>query len=252
MVKFRNLTENDDVTVTVDQGHMKVLEYRRDLSVDSSTAQTAYFMAKMNVRKKQLLLELDGTNTFVVQAGAMQWMAGQVKMTTGIKGAGDLFKKSLSGKVTGESAVKPEYKGTGSVMLEPTYKHILIEDVSKWGGLVLSDGMFLACDGTVQQKIVARKNLSSAALGSEGMFNLCLKGSGYAALESPVPREELIGFMLENDEVKIDGPYAIAWSDSLDFTVERSSRSLVGSAATGEGLVNVYRGTGLVLMAPVG
>lgn len=45
---------------------------------------------------------------------------------------------------------------------------------------------------------------------------------------------------------------AIAWSGSLDFTVERSGKSLIGSAASGEGLVNVYRGTGKVLMAPVG
>jgi len=44
---------------------------------------------------------------------------------------------------------------------------------------------------------------------------------------------------------------AIAWSNALKFTVERSSKSLIGSAVLGEGLVNVYRGTGNVLMAPV-
>ena len=30
-----------------------------------------------------------------------------------------------------------------------------------------------------------------------------------------------------------------------------SGKSLIGSAASGEGLVNVYRGTGKVLLAPV-
>mgnify|MGYP003297457133 CR=1 FL=1 len=44
---------------------------------------------------------------------------------------------------------------------------------------------------------------------------------------------------------------AIAWSGTLDFTVERAGKSLVGSAASGEGLVNVYRGTGKVLMCPL-
>lgn len=43
----------------------------------------------------------------------------------------------------------------------------------------------------------------------------------------------------------------IAWSGSLEFTVERSGKSLIGSAASGEGLVNVYSGTGKVLLAPV-
>jgi len=136
-------------------------------------------------------------------------------------------------------------------MLEPTYKHILIEEVSEWGGMVLDDGLFLACESKVQQKVVARSNLSSAVLGQEGLFNLCLRGAGLAILESPVPRSELIEFILENDEVRIDGNYAIAWSDTLDFRVEKSSKSLLGSAVSGEGFVNVYRGTGRILMAPV-
>ena len=51
--------------------------------------------------------------------------------------------------------------------------------------------------------------------------------------------------------VKIDGDNAIAWSKSLEFTVERSSKTLIGSAVNGEGLVNVYRGTGKILVAPL-
>ena len=56
---------------------------------------------------------------------------------------------------------------------------------------------------------------------------------------------------LDNDVLKVDGNMAIAWSGSLEFTVERSGKTLVGSAASGEGLVNVYRETGRVLLAPV-
>lgn len=111
--------------------------------------------------------------------------------------------------------------------------------------------MFLACDSNVQSKIVARKNVSSAVLGGEGIFNLSLQGNGVAALESNVPEEELIEIELENDELKIDGNLAVCWSSNLDFTVERTTKTLVGSAVSGEGLVNVYRGTGRVLMCPV-
>ena len=57
-------------------------------------------------------------------------------------------------------------------------------------------------------------------------------------------------FNLQDDEVRIDGNMAIAWSGSLNFTVEKSGKSLLGSAVSGEGLVNVYRGTGKILMAP--
>ena len=68
-------------------------------------------------------------------------------------------------------------------------------------------------------------------------FNLCRKGTGVAAVESPVPRSELIEFQLNNDQLRIDGNMAIAWSSSLNFTVEKSTRSLIGSAVSGEGLV---------------
>lgn len=113
-------------------------------------------------------------------------------------------------------------------MLEPTYKHILLEDVSQWNGLVLDDGLFLACESKVKQKVVARTNFSSAVLENEGLFNLCLEVEEIAVLETPVPRDELIEFVLDNDEVRIDGNFAIAWSKSLDFRVEKSSKSLVG------------------------
>jgi uncharacterized protein (AIM24 family) len=111
--------------------------------------------------------------------------------------------------------------------------------------------MFLACESTLQQKAIMRSNISSAALGGEGMFNLCLQGEGIVVCESPVPHKELICIDLVNDELKIDGNMAVAWSSSLNFSVERSGKTLIGSAASGEGFVNVYRGTGKVLLAPV-
>ena len=58
--------------------------------------------------------------------------------------------------------------------------------------------------------------------------------------------EELIEVVLDNDVMKIDGNMAIAWSGSLNFTVEKSGKSLLGSAVSGEGLVNVYRGSGKI------
>lgn len=231
-------------------GPFKVVEFQRELNVNHLTAQAAYYASEMNVRRRQLVCDVNQSN-ITVQAGAMQWMAGDVKATTGIKGVGDLIGKTFRGKVTGESAIKPEYTGTGKLVLEPTYKHILLLEVDDWdGSLVIEDGLFLACDSELKHKAVMRSTLSSAALGGEGLFNLGLAGHGVVALESDIPREELIEIELENDELKIDGNMAIAWSGSLQFTVERSGKTLLGSAASGEGLVNVYRGTGKVLMAP--
>lgn len=250
MITCKNLYENKNIEIIEAKGNVKVLEYKKDLSTNTANAMASYYASEMNVRKRQVLIELKG-NAYTISAGAMQWTAGDVSMSADVKGIGDFFGKALSSKVTKESAIKPKYQGNGLLMLEPTYKHILLEDVSQWDGMVLDDGLFLACESKIQQKVVARTNLSSAVLGKEGLFNLCLKGEGIAVLESPVPRDELIEFVLDNDEVRIDGNFAIAWSNSLDFRVEKSSKSLIGSAVSGEGFVNVYRGTGRILMAPI-
>ena len=251
MYTIKNFTDNDDVNIIAQQGPFTVIEYKRDLSVTPATASTAFFSAHMNVRKRQVICDLKKAN-ITTQAGAMQWMLGDVNATTGVKGVGDLFGKALRGKVTGESAIKPEYTGNGVLVLEPTYKYPILLNTADWSGsVVLDDGLFLACDSALSQKAVMRTNLSSAVAGGEGLFNLSLNGSGFFCIESACPREELIEITLENDVLKVDGNFVIAWSNTLNFTVERSGKSLIGSAASGEGLVNVYRGTGKVLMMPV-
>ncbi|WP_415928110.1 AIM24 family protein [Slackia piriformis] len=239
MYQISNFTENDDVNVLVEFGAFKVIEWKRDLSVTESSAITAYFASEMNVRRRQVICDLSQA-PITVQAGAMQWSVGNVNTNTGVKGAGDFFGKALRGSVTGESAIKPEYEGPGLLVLEPTYRYII----------VLDDGLFLACYSSLQHKAVMRSNISSAVAGNEGLFNLGIQGYGALCLESPCPKEELIEVTLDNDELKVDGNMALAWSGSLNFTVERSGKSLIGSAASGEGLVNVYRGTGKVLLAP--
>ena len=251
MYQIRNFTDNDDIRTLQEMGPFRVIEYTRDLSVAPQNAQEAYFCNEMNIRKRQVICTL-GASNITLQAGAMQWMLGDVHATTGIKGVGDLFGKAVRGKMTGESAIKPEYTGNGLLVLEPTYKHILLLDVGAWNGsIVIEDGMFLACDAALKHKAVMRSNFSSAAAGNEGLFNLGLQGNGVVCLESNVPKEELVEIELHDDVLKIDGNMAIAWSGSLEFTVERYGKSLIGSAASGEGLVNVYRGSGRVLMAPV-
>ncbi|MDY4193524.1 MAG: AIM24 family protein [Bariatricus sp.] len=251
MYQIKNFMENDDVKVIDSLGVFSVVEYQRDLSVMPETAMEAFYASQMNVRKRQVVCDVSKSNV-TVQAGAMQWMVGNVKATTGIKGVGDLFGKAVRGSVTGESAIKPEYTGDGTLVLEPTYQHILLLDLSKWNGsVVLDDGLFLACESSLKHKAVMRSNLSSAVAGNEGLFNLGIQGNGIVCLESPCPKEELVEVTLDKDVLKVDGNFAIAWSGSLEFTVERSGKSLLGSAASGEGLVNVYRGTGKVLLAPV-
>ena len=108
MYQISNFTDNDDVRILSELGAFQVLEYQRDLSVTPGSAATAFYSAQMNVRKRQLVCDLSKAEV-TIQAGAMQWMLGNVNATTGIKGVGDFLGKAVRGKATGESAIKPEY-----------------------------------------------------------------------------------------------------------------------------------------------
>jgi len=251
MIKINNFENNKNLVKLEQKGCFAIYEHKQDLSVSPFEASTAYFMQQMNFKKRQVLCTLND-NSVKIQAGAMQWTAGNVESKTGVKNIGGFLKGALKGAVTGESALKPVYNGNGYLMLEPTFKYLMIEDIASWGdaGVVMQDGLFLACESSVNEKVIARSSLSSALAGGEGLFNLCLSGSGLAVFESPVPRDELYEIELDNDVCKIDGNMAIAWSASLKFTVERSSKSLLGSALNGEGLVNVYRGSGKIWFCP--
>lgn len=251
--RIRNFVgENDNIKVIDEKGPFQVIEYEKDLSVDPNEAPLKYFASKMNIRPRQLVVDLSKTYGIYLQAGAMQWMSGSNKLSSGIKGVGDLGKKFLKSKVTGETTIKPEYSGDGYLITEQTYKHLILLDLNEWNNnLMLDDGLFLAAEKSIELTVQRRTNLSSALAASEGLFNTVLVGSGYVCLESRIPFKELIVIELENDTVSIDGPMAIAWTSNLELTVEKSGKSFLGSAVSGEGLVNVYRGTGKILMAPL-
>ena len=105
MVNICGLFNEKEHLITEQKGAFSVVEHQRDLTVSPMTAQTEYYMGKMGVRKKQLLATMDGSVGVTIQAGAMQWMAGSVGATTGIKGVGDFASKIFKGAATGESAI---------------------------------------------------------------------------------------------------------------------------------------------------
>ena len=250
MVSIDAFTKSPARHISAQLGNFSVLEYDKNSGLAAKAPETAYYTAAMGVRKKQVIVELNNSGV-IISAGAMQMMLGNIEASTNVKGVGDMFMKAISSKVTNESAIKPRYTGQGLLVLEPTWKYILFEDLANWGGSVtVDDGLFLACSDTAEVKTVTRGSLSAAVAGGEGLFNTAIVGQGIVALECNLPREELIMLDLNNDTVKIDGNNAIAWSSGLQFTVERTTKTLIGSAASGEGLVNVYRGTGRILVAP--
>ena len=226
---------------------VEVLEYNKlQGSTDTSAAMDMYFMEQQNIKARQVAIYLNNDKV-KVEPGAMSYFKGNLELVSGVT-PGKLIGKMFSAAVTGESVAQPEYKGTGMVVLEPSFNHFLVLKID--GEVIVDKGMFYCAQGGVQVKPVSVKTISSAFAGGEGIFQISLKGKGIVVLESRVPVSEIDEIHLDNETLKVDGNFAILRSGNINFTVERSAKTLIGSAVSGEGLVNVYRGTGTVWLAP--
>lgn len=74
-MRIENLqNQNRQFIKSMDNFH--VLEYIQDASVSPMNAVDEYFMSKMNVRRRQVVIDLDRNHSAMIQAGAMQWMGG--------------------------------------------------------------------------------------------------------------------------------------------------------------------------------
>ena len=227
----------------------QILEYETlSGSLDVGSAEQMYFMREIGMTLKQIKIILQDSSVRL-QSGALSYMKGKIDLRAGLSGIMSLGKKLMSSKVTGESAIKPLYTGRGEIYLEPSFGHYALIELED-DEVIIDDGLFYACEEGVEVGAYMQKNISSALFGNEGLFQTKLEGSGIAVLELPVPEHEIRKVVLINDVLKVDGNFALLRTGDIEFSVEKSSKSLIGSAASGEGLVNVYRGTGEVWLMP--
>lgn len=249
-MKINNVYENQNVKISESKGIFSILEYEKDLSLlNSSGVIQSYFMTQTEVKRRQPVAKLDGSVGLILNSHMMQFTAGKINCTTNVKGLGNLVGKMISAAVTKNSVIKPLYTGVGEVFIEPSHGYYLLIDISDHNDIVLSDRLFVACEDTVKMNVVPVRSISGATLGDDGIFHLCLSGEGVALLESPVSMHDLIRVDLQNEELKVEGHHVLMWSNSINYTIERSSKTLLGSTITGQGLLHVYRGTGSVWMS---
>jgi uncharacterized protein (TIGR00266 family) len=178
----------------------------------------------------------------VVESGALHYMLGSIQMEAELPSVGGFLKSAL----TKEKAVKPRYRGTGELFLEPTFGECNIMELKgeEW---ILDKGAFLACSQGVEVGMFTNKAWTGI-FGGEGFFQTKVSGSGKVMFMSQGPLQTI---PINGETLVVDGSFAVARTAGLDYKLERSSRRLFGSFISGEGMVNTFRGRGTVLIAPV-
>ncbi len=245
----------DDKTTVIDKAtynnvDFEVLAYNSlEGPQDIEMAMGIFFANQTGLRMKQVRIKLNNSSV-KTEAGALYFYKGNIESKSNIGGVGGLFKKAVSGSITNESAIKPTYKGSGEIYLEPAFKHYILLEINN-DSIIVDKGMFFCCSSSIEVKGFMQKNLSSAFLGNEGLFQIELSGSGIVVLECNVPKEEIVECSLSHgEELKVDGNFAIARTKGVSFSVTKSDKSLFGSAINGEGFLNTFSGEGTVWLAP--
>lgn len=190
-------------------------------------------MPKITLRNEEVVLE----------AGALRYMKGNIEIDAQLPSVGGFLKSAL----TKESAVKPRYRGTGEIFLEPTFGEVNLMELNgeAW---VLDKGAFLACDRTVEVGMFTNKAMAGL-FGGEGFFQTEVKGRGKLFYLSPGPVQKIV---LDGSEtLTVDGSFAVARTASLQFEVAKATKGMFSSWTSGEGIVNKFRGQGVVMIAPV-
>lgn len=215
---------------------------------DIQTAFTLSFLKDASIKLRQAKITLNNGGA-ILESGALSYLRGNIEIDSKTGGVIGLGKKLFASKATGETVFKPHYKGTGEIVLEPSFGHYAFIELFN-ESIIVDDGMFYASEDTVEATVAMQRNMSAAFMGNEGLFQTKIIGSGLVLLELPVPEDEIIKYTLNEDVLKVDGNFAILRTEGIDFTVEKSAKSIIGSVTSGEGLLNVFRGTGEVWLAP--
>lgn len=227
----------------------QVLEYEElKGGSDVKTAFMLSYMREANIKLRQLRIVLSGGGVFT-EANALSFMRGPIEVSTNTGGLFSLSKKFVSSKISGEPVIKPHYKGVGEILLEPSFGHYAMLELEN-EEIIIDDSLFFAAEDSIEMGITAMKTVSSALFGTEGLFQTKLKGTGIVVLEIPVPETEVFKYSLVDDVLKIDGNFSVLRTGGITFTVEKTTKTLIGSGFSGEGLLNVFRGTGEVWLMP--
>lgn len=231
------------------ESKFQVLEYENlDGAIDVETAFGLNIIRESGVKLKQIRIIIDDSSV-KIEPGALSYMKGNIEIKSKSGGIIGFGKKIISSKLTGETAFKPVYSGTGEIFLEPSFGNFALVELED-DEIIVSDNMFYACEECLEVNAAIQRNVSAAFLGNEGLYQTRIEGSGIVVLKVPVPESEIFKCILINDTLTVDGNFAILRTGNIEFSVEKSSKSIIGTAVSKEGMVSVYRGTGEVWLVP--
>jgi uncharacterized protein (AIM24 family) len=232
-----------------EEARFEVIQYDHLSGSDNAQLSSLLFHAQQSgMRLKQVRVILNGGEV-VTEAGALHFMKGHIRSENKVGGLAGLARRLTTNLLTKETVFRPSYSGAGEIFLEPSFGHFILMRLDG-EEMIVDKGMFYCCDATIDVGVASQRNLSSGFYGGEGWFQTRLKGTGVCVLASSVPESEIIRCELHNEKLQVDGNFTLLRKGNISFSVEKSSKTILGSITSGEGLLQTFSGTGEVWLAP--
>jgi len=194
-------------------------------------------------------VHLEPNETFKAEAGAMMAMDDEVEMMTGCDGG--CCQATIRRWCSGEGMCITTYRApafgkSGDVVVAPNTPGDILLLTMTGGptGWMAQKGAFLCADPEVSvgTQFVGCMN---GCMGKEGFFLCCLRGppNSRAIINS---YGSMIKYTLAPGEERIvDNGNAVCWEENMEVYISTAA-GLVASCLSGEGIVSVFKGPGVV------
>ena len=196
-------------------------------------------------------IDLDKNENVKIERGSMVYLSNvsiEGKLNSGKKGLGGVLNAIGRGITSGESMFITNAVGMSTdnkIGIAPSLPgKIYALEVEGSVQYRLNTGVFLACDDSVNYLMKSQSIDKAFFGGTGGIFVMETEGRGTILISA-------FGDLVELDvdpryPLTIDNDHVVAWDKSLDYTIEIASGMF--GFTTGEGLVNVFKGRGKVLV----
>lgn len=176
------------------------------------------------------------------EAGALSYIEGEIVVDTPIP----TLRQFLAAMLADETLMRPRYRGTGDIFLEPTLGgfHVLEMDDDEW---ILEAGSYWASEGDIEVSAY-KENAWASFWSGEGFvqFRTRVRGTGKVVVCTPGPVEVVAVRGSYRTEAKI----VVGRTASLRYRVRRPTRRLIDYLLAGESFLKSFEGEGEILTCP--
>ncbi|WP_281714438.1 AIM24 family protein [Allobaculum stercoricanis] len=249
MYKIYNLKSNENVEVSAQAGLFTVLEVqdtpKTKLSKTNASVMDVWAENMLRHEKRQLIAQLVDSE-IALGENSLSWMVGECSIIPEESSRFNL--KPILNKAENSRSGLIRIKGNGTIALKPIADHLMLVNMRDWQeGLICDRDRFEASEGQIKVSCELTTSIPSTHNPNQELQYISFVGPGIVAIRIPCLSSQLVLVEIEQDELRVEGDHAMAWSKTLEFSVSEEQSDVAQAIKR----VQIFKGTGKILLSLV-